>query len=786
MAKKPSYEELKQSVSLLKQALADCRKTADALRIREERLSQIIQNTPIPTFVIDSNHLITHYNRTLESLTGIPASEVIGTRKQWVAFYAAERPVMADFLVDNASEEELSRYYGGEYRTSAVKKGVYEAEDFFPDFGEEGKWLFFTAAPLKDATGKITGAVETLQDITERKRAEEALRESERRYKTLFYFAPYPMVVFTIDGRVSYLNPAFTEIFGWSLEELEGQRIPYVPPELQRETIENIKRLFKEKVLLRHETKRLTKDGKLLDIIMRGAFFTDKDGEPEGELVILRDVTQEKRIARNNEAMFKISMTLPEYPELEELLDFISGEIKRLLVSEGGVIILVDDERQEVFIPGAAYDDKTIERRAKVVRFHMDQMDQIVAEKVIRTGEPIIVNDTSKIIKSYPLRDEKLGYTTKNFIQVPLKSNDRIIGALSVINKKEGAFDQTDMELLGMIAGTVALSIENARFSEEIREAYREVSSLNRAKDKVINHLSHELKTPVAVLMASLVTLTKRLKDLPEELWKPTIERAKRNLERILQIQYQVDDIMQDKHFMAHTLMSELLEQCGDEMEALIAEEVGEGPVIGRIRKRIEEIFGPKEMVAEKILLNEFVDKRLEYLRPFFSHRRVKIHTQIASTPPLYIPSDPLAKVIDGLIKNAVENTPDEGKIEIIVRKEGEGTEMVVHDYGVGITEENQGRIFEGFFTTRDTMDYSTKRPFDFNAGGKGADLLRMKIFSERYNFKIGMTSYRCRFIPRDTDICPGRISLCPFCKKEEDCHLSGETTFSIHFPPAP
>jgi len=68
-------------------------------------------------------------------------------------------------------------------------------------------------------------------------------------------------------------------------------------------------------------------------------------------------------------------------------------------------------------------------------------------------------------------------------------------------------------------------------------------------------------------------------------------------------------------------------------------------------------------------------------------------------------------------------------------------------------------------------MAYSSRRPFDFNAGGKGADLLRMKIFSERYNFKINMTSSRCQLIPEDSDICPGRISRCVFCKGKEVCY---------------
>jgi signal transduction histidine kinase len=142
--------------------------------------------------------------------------------------------------------------------------------------------------------------------------------------------------------------------------------------------------------------------------------------------------------------------------------------------------------------------------------------------------------------------------------------------------------------------------------------------------------------------------------------------------------------------------------------------------------------------------------------------------------------------VVDGLIKNAVENTPDEGKIEVVVHKKGEGAQLLVRDYGVGIMENNQRRVFEGFFSTHNTMDYSTKRPFDFNAGGKGADLLRMKIFSERYHFEIEMKSSRCQFIPREVDICPGRIGACAFCTKAEDCYHSGGTTFSLYFPPAP
>ena len=156
-----------------------------SLHESRERLSSIIEGLTVPTFVINTDHITTHWNLACERITGIAANEVIGTRQQWRAFYPFERPVMADLIVDKVPEEQIAQYYGGKYSRSQLKEGAFEAEDFFPHFGTGGKWLFFTAAPLKDLTGEVTGAIETLQDITNRKMAELALCESEHRYREL-------------------------------------------------------------------------------------------------------------------------------------------------------------------------------------------------------------------------------------------------------------------------------------------------------------------------------------------------------------------------------------------------------------------------------------------------------------------------------------------------------------------------------------------------------------------------------------------------------------------------
>jgi PAS domain S-box-containing protein len=771
------------NISELESALEECRKTNGLLQESEKRLSLIIQGSSIPTLVIDKNHVITHCNKAYEKFKGIPSEKMVGTRNQWMTFYSKPRQVMVDFLVDGVGENVIFQHFGSRARRSSLVEGGYEAEFFFPNLGTNGQWLFFTAAPLRDEEGHMVGAVETFQDVTDRKRAEEALERSEKRFRTLLDFVPYPIGVFDMKSRVTYVNPGFTKVFGWTLKELEGKVIPFVPDEAKLETIENLKRLNAEKILLRHESKRRTKDGRILDMSIRAAVYSEIEGEPSGAIAIFRDITHEKQIARTNEAMLHISTALPKYPDLGDLLDYVNGEVKRLLGTEGSVVILYDEKKQELSILGAAYDVTDVQERAKEVRF---AMDQLIAGRVIRTGEPVIVSDTSEDRLIHEARDSKLGFKTKNLALVPLKGREGITGVICAINKKSGGFDESDVELLSMIAGTVALSIENARVSEELKKAYEEVTSLNRAKDKAINHLSHELRTPLAVLAGTLTRLERKVSLLPDQTWQPILEMARRNVNRILAIQYEVEDIMGSKESKTHGILSLLLDQCADELETLIAEQAGEIPLIQRVRQRIDEVFGPpKEVFSEAIDLGETIVKRLEALKPLFSHRELDIRTSVEPTPPVLIPKEVLHKVIDGLVRNAIENTPDEGRIEIMLLKRGEGALLQVHDYGIGIPEEAQKRVFEGFVSTRDTMTYSTKKPFDFMAGGKGADLLRMKIFSERYRFTLEMTSKRCEFLASEGNVCPGRISQCPQCSGVKNCHSEGGTAFTLYFPPA-
>ncbi len=141
-----------------------------------EMLAKIIDGSSIPSFVINNQHRVIYWNIAIEALTGLKRDKIIDTDEQWRAFYSEKRPTMADLMVDGARENEIETYYQGMCKKSRLLDGAYEAEDFFLDLGKNGRWLHFTASPIRDKAGKIIGAIETLEDATERKRAEENLR----------------------------------------------------------------------------------------------------------------------------------------------------------------------------------------------------------------------------------------------------------------------------------------------------------------------------------------------------------------------------------------------------------------------------------------------------------------------------------------------------------------------------------------------------------------------------------------------------------------------------------
>jgi len=215
-------DSLSDSAATRREKNANRKRAQDDLVESEQRLRSVLQCTPVPGFVIGRDHKVIYWNRALEELSGIPSHEVIGTAQHWRAFYrSGARPCLADLLVDR-DFRAIENWYSGKCRKSALIEDAYEATDFFPELGEGGRWLRFTAALIRGAEGGEEGALETLEDITEKKRAEDSLRDSERMLQSVIQGSPIPTFVIGRDHRVIYWNRSLEELSSIRAHEVVG------------------------------------------------------------------------------------------------------------------------------------------------------------------------------------------------------------------------------------------------------------------------------------------------------------------------------------------------------------------------------------------------------------------------------------------------------------------------------------------------------------------------------------------------------------------------------------
>ncbi|MBC7964132.1 MAG: EAL domain-containing protein, partial [Steroidobacteraceae bacterium] len=150
------------------------RKRAEAvLAEHNEFVESLVQNSAVPTFVLGPTHQVLIWNRACEELTGIRAEAMFGRDEPWKAFYDHRRPVLADIIIDGAMAQ-APQYFDTFEKSSFIPEGV-QAEGWYRNLNGMDRYILFNAAPIRNAKGELLAVIETLEDITERKRYEEQL-----------------------------------------------------------------------------------------------------------------------------------------------------------------------------------------------------------------------------------------------------------------------------------------------------------------------------------------------------------------------------------------------------------------------------------------------------------------------------------------------------------------------------------------------------------------------------------------------------------------------------------
>jgi PAS domain S-box-containing protein len=608
----------------------------------------------------------------------------------------------------------------------------------------DGKYYEVRLYPLKGESGNVEEIAAYLHDVAPRHNMEQALRQAEEMYRNIYENATEGIFQITLEGRFLSANPALAHIHGYdspeemivSVTDLSTQM--YVDVQRRHDLISLLGRYGRAQ---NFEARMFRKDRSIQWISINARLVRDSNGNPLYHEGTMRDITQRKE----NEAAIKESE--------ERYRTVVEHSNDGMAILQGSKHIYVNQRFVEMFEYNTP--DEVIGTPVGLL-VHPDDQDLVESMRHQRDkGEPV------------PVRYEFKGVTSKgNLIYIEASG--------------------TTMTYRGKRVSLVYLRdiTERKRSEETLIESRNELERLNRAKSKAVNHISHELKTPLALSRASVRILRRKLSTMAdtEDLAK-MLDMLERNLDRLLEVSNETDEIFRASQYLEAAGLRSDIERLEQRMENIFEVSEDMRAHTRAIRQWIDRHMPSSHGRFKVIDLAPFVQSSVEKAKYLSRGRRVQI---IVDGPPerLRISMNPeiLREVIESLLKNAIENTPEGGKITVRYARRDNTAWIDVVDTGVGITEDNKAYVFDGLFHATETDMYSSKRAYDFGAGGKGLDLLKLKVYAKRFGFEINLASTRCPFIPTDRDVCPGDVTACHFISSGDECEKLGGTTFSVGF----
>jgi len=287
----------------------------------------IIDFLPDATLVIDREGTVIAWNRAMETLTGVPAAAMLGKGKYEYAipFYGVQKPMLANLVF--MSGEEIDERYDSVERIG----DTLVVDIFIPGFRPGGAFFWAKASPLYDPAGNVTGAIETIRDITDRKRAEEEIVRTTREMAEIIDFLPDATLVIDREGTVIAWNRAMETLTGVPAAAMLGKgKYEYAIPfyGVQKPMLANLVFMSGEEIDERYDSVERIGDTLVVDIFIPGfrpggAFFWakasplyDPAGNVTGAIETIRDITDRKRaeeeIVRSRRSLSDIISFLPD------------------------------------------------------------------------------------------------------------------------------------------------------------------------------------------------------------------------------------------------------------------------------------------------------------------------------------------------------------------------------------------------------------------------------------------------------------------------------------------
>jgi PAS domain S-box-containing protein len=212
------------------QEISERKRLEEAFRYDKLQMSGVIYNIPEPTFAIDRAGRLIAWNRAIEELSSTKAVDILGKGDYAYAvpFYGDRRPMLANLIFATDEEIKGQGYFSIRRSGNSVSAETRQMK-------REGKDLVIRgiAAPIYDDNGEIAGAIESITDITEVRRKESALQDSESRFRAILDYIGSAIAIIEDDSTISYINPEFEKIIGYVRDEVVGKKkwTEFVVPE---------------------------------------------------------------------------------------------------------------------------------------------------------------------------------------------------------------------------------------------------------------------------------------------------------------------------------------------------------------------------------------------------------------------------------------------------------------------------------------------------------------------------------------------------------------------------
>ncbi len=447
-----TYQDFSERVRMTRELKASEEET----RLQKRTAEGILYGSPIPMFVLDKDHKITHWNKAVEKLTGFRSEDMIGTERQWEPFFPNQRPILADLIIDN-DQERIEKFYGHmNLSKSTVVEGAYEAEHFFPHLGKEGTHLYLNAAPIKDDSGNIRGAIVTYQDFSEREKMLLEIKRRETFVQNLIHDSIDGIIATESKGTIVIFNRGAVEILGYRPEEIIG-RMTYTEI-LSEETGLAVRDAFYGNEygppgkIINMEGKLLNKANEEIPVRLSGTLIYEQEQEV-GSVVFIQDLREIHRLQEEKEQAQRMAA-------IGRTVAGVAHYIKNILtgLQGGSYVINSAMSRKDLELVGKGWN---------MVEKNIDQIAHIVTDMLIystgRKPDYRLVDPNELIKEILELVEERAmtsGVTLVRELQPGLRmvNMDKTGIHRSLLNLVSNAIDACTLE--GIINGKGVVTVK--------------------------------------------------------------------------------------------------------------------------------------------------------------------------------------------------------------------------------------------------------------------------------------------------------------------------------------